>query len=161
MGLKMPFDFIRTAEALPAHGAAVRLLSRMNPHVHLQVSHLREALSTNLAAEGLFSGVAALVLLQPAGGAAAFPTNSTAVRFFARVHLYVYVQVTDVTKSLATDFATEGRHVALERGFLVRTVHGVGCLVAHVSGLSPVSSSSFGTQHLSVLHPDNIYVVFI
>lgn len=41
------------------------------------------------------------------------------------------------------------------------TVHGVGRLVAHVSGLSPVSSSSFGTDHLSVLHPDNIDVVFI
>lgn len=91
MGLKMPFDFIRTAEAFPTHGAAVWLLTRMNPHVYLQVSHLREALSTNLAAEGLFSSVATLVLLKSARGAAAFPTYTTAVRFFACVHLYMDV----------------------------------------------------------------------
>lgn len=157
----MPFDFVRAAEAFPTHGAAVRLLSRMNPHVHLQVSHLREALPTNLAAEGLFSSVATLVLLQPAGGAAAFAAYPAAVRLLARVHLYVHVQVADVTESLAADFATEGGHVALERGLLVRTVPSVGCLVAHVSGLSPVSATSFGTKHLSVLHPDNVYVVFI
>lgn len=91
MGLQMPFDFVRTAEALATHGAAVRLLSCVNPHVYLQVSHLREALSTNLAAEGLFSRVATLVLLKSARGAAAFPTHSTAIRFLSRVHLYVYV----------------------------------------------------------------------
>lgn len=91
MGLKMPFDFVRTAEAFTTHGAAVRLLSRMNPHVDLQVSHLREALSTDLAAEGLFASVATLVLLKSARRAAALPTYSTAVRFFSCVHLDVNV----------------------------------------------------------------------
>lgn len=125
------------------------------------MSHLREALSANLAAEGLFARVAPLVLLKPARRAAALPTYSTAVGLFSRVHLDVNVQVPDVTKSLAAHFATEGRHVGLYGGLLMGTVHGVGRLVAHVSGLSPVSSSSFGAKHLSVLHPDDIYVVFI
>ena len=35
-GLEMPFDFVRAAEALAAHGAAVRLLPGMDPHVDLQ-----------------------------------------------------------------------------------------------------------------------------
>lgn len=113
MGLEMPFDFVRTAEAFAAHRTTVWLLPGMDPHVYLQVSHLREALSTNLAAERFFSRVATLVLLESARGAAAFPAYSTAVRFFSRVHLYVHVQVAYVTKRLTANLAAKGRHVAL------------------------------------------------
>lgn len=59
----MPFDFVRAAEALAAHRAAVRLLPRVDPNVHFEVSHLGEALATNLAAERFFPSVATLVLL--------------------------------------------------------------------------------------------------
>lgn len=113
MGLEMPFDFVRAAEAFPTHRTTVRLLPGVDPHVYLQVSHLCEALSTNLAAEWFFSRVATLVLLESAGGAAAFPAYSTAVRFFSRVHLNVHVQVADVTERLAANLAAKGRHVAL------------------------------------------------
>lgn len=113
MGLEMPFDFVRAAEAFATHRATVRLLPSMDPHVYLQVSHLCEALSTNLAAKWFFSCVATLVLLESTGGAAAFPAYSAAVRFFSSVHLYMHVQVTDVTKRLATNLAAKGRHVAL------------------------------------------------
>lgn len=107
MGLEMPFDFVRAAEALATHRATVGLLPRMDPHVDLQMSHLCEALSTNLAAEWFFSRVATLVLLEPAGGAAAFPAYTTAVRFFPRVHLYVHMQVANVTECLTTNLAAE------------------------------------------------------
>lgn len=107
MGLEMPFDFVRAAKALATHRATVWLLSRVDPHVYLQVSHLCEALSTNLAAKRFFSCVATLVLLEPARGAAAFPTYTTAVRFFSRVHLDVHMQMAYVTKRLATNFAAE------------------------------------------------------
>lgn len=66
MGLKMPFDFVRAAEALATHGTTVWLFSRMDPHVHLQVSHLCEALSADLTAERFFSRVATLVFLKSA-----------------------------------------------------------------------------------------------
>lgn len=113
MGLKMPFNFVRAAEALATHGAAVWLFPRVDPHVHLKVSHLREALPTNLAAEWFFSCVAALVLLQSTRGAAAFPAYSTAIGFFPSVHLNVHVQVADVTERLAANLAAERGHVAL------------------------------------------------
>lgn len=113
MGLEMPLYFVRAAEALATHGATVRLLPCMDPHMYLQVSHLCEALSTNLAAERFFSRVATLVLLQSAGGATAFPAYTTAVGFFPCVHLYMHVQVANVTKRLAANLAAEGRHVAL------------------------------------------------
>lgn len=113
MGLEMPLDFVRAAKALSTHGATVRLLPSVDPHVYLQVSHLCEALPTNLAAKWFFSRVATLVLLESAGGAAAFPAYSTAVRFFPSVHLHVYMQVADVTKRLAANLAAKGRHVAL------------------------------------------------
>lgn len=67
MGLKMPFDFVGAAEALATNRTTVRFLSGVDPHVHLQVSHLCEALPADLAAERLFSSVAALVLLESAG----------------------------------------------------------------------------------------------
>lgn len=160
----MPFDFVRSAEAFTAHGAAVWLLSGVDPHVHLEVSHLREALSANLAAEGLFSCVTTLVLLEPAGRAAALPANSAAVWFLPRVHLNMHVQVADVTERLAANLAAEGRHVALAGGFLVGAVHSVGPLAAHVRGLCSVGSGSISlsTHHLStILHTNNVNVVFI
>lgn len=113
MGLEMPFDFVRTAEAFATHRATVRLLPSMDPHVHFQVSHLSEAFSTNLTAKWFFSCVAPLVLLESARGAAAFPAYSTAIRFFSSVHLYMYVQVANMTERLTTDLAGKGRHVAL------------------------------------------------
>ena len=66
MGLEMPLDFVRAAEALAAHGATVWLLPSVDPHVNLQVSHLCETLPANLAAEWFFSRVATLVLLESA-----------------------------------------------------------------------------------------------
>lgn len=113
MGLKMPFNFVRAAEALATNGATVRLFPRMDSHVYLQVSHLCEALAANLTAEWFFSCVTTLVLLQSAGGAAAFPAYSTAIRFFPSVHLNMHMQVADVTKRFATNLATERGHVAL------------------------------------------------
>lgn len=81
--------------------------------MNLQVSHLCEALSTNLAAEWFFPRVATLVLLESAGGAATFAAHSTAVRFFSRVHLYMHMEVANVTKCLTANLAAKGRHVAL------------------------------------------------
>lgn len=107
MGLEMPFDFVRAAETFATHRTTVRLLSSVDPHVYLQVSHLCKALSTNLAAEWFFSRVATLVLLEPAGRAAAFPTHSTAIWFFSSVHLYMHVQVANVTKCLSTNFTAK------------------------------------------------------
>lgn len=164
MGLEMPFDFVRAAKALATDGAAVGLLPRVDPHVNLQVSHLREALPTDLAAERFFARVAPLVLLESARGAAALPTYSAAVRFLPRVHLYVHVQVADVAEGLAADLTAERRHVALKGGFLMGAVHSVSSLVAHVRGLGSVSSSSssFSANHLSsILHPNNVNVVLI
>lgn len=164
MGLEMPFDFVRSAEALAAHGTTVRLFSCVDPHVHLEVGHLREAFPTDLAAERLLPRVAALVLLQPARRAAALPTDAAPVRLLPRVHLDVHVQVADVTERLAANLAAERRHVALDGGFLMRAVHSVGPLGAHVGGLAPVGSSyvSLGTNHLSsVLHANNVNVVLI
>lgn len=160
----MPFDFVRSTEALAAHGAAVRLLSGVDPHVHLEVSHLREAFPTDLAAKRLLPRVAALVLLQPARRAAALPAHAAPVRLLPRVHLNVHVQVADVTERLAANLAAERRHVALDGGLLMRAVHCVGPLGAHVGGLSPVGCSyvSLGTHHLSsVLHANNVNVVLI
>lgn len=113
MGLEMPFDFVRTAETFATDRATVWLLPSMDPHVYLQVSHLCEALSTNLAAEWFFSRVATLVLLESSRGAAAFPAYTTAVRFFPRVHLYMHMKVANMTERLTTNFAAEGGHVAL------------------------------------------------
>lgn len=164
MGLKMPFDFVRTAEAFATDRATVWLFPSMDPHVYLQMSHLCEALSTNLAAKWFFSCVATLVFLESARGAAAFSAHSTTVRFFSSVHLYMHMQVANVTKCLTTNLAGKGRHVALYGGFLMRAVHSIGSLVAHVRGLSSVSSSSisFSTNHLpSILNPNNVNVVLI
>lgn len=164
MGLEVPFDFVRSTEALAAHRTAVRLLSGVDPHVHLEVSHLREAFPTDLAAERLFPRVAALVLLQPSRRAAALPADPTPIRLLPRVHLNVHVQVADVTERLAADLAAERRHVALDGGFLMRAVHSVGPLRAHMGGLSSIGSSyvSLGTNHLSsVLHANNVNVVFV
>lgn len=164
MGLEMPFDFVRTAEAFATHRAAVWLLPSVDPHVNLQVSHLREALSTNLTSKWFFSRVATLVLLESSRRAAAFPAYSTAIRFFSSVHLYMHVQVADVTKRLTTNLAAKGRHLALNGGFLMRAVHGIGSLVAYLRGLSSVGSTSISlnTNHLSsILHPDNVNVVLI
>lgn len=164
MCLEMPFDFVRSTEALAAHGTAVRLLSGVDPHVHLEVSHLREAFPTDLAAEGLFPRVAALVLLQPARRAAALSANSAPVWLLPRVHLYVHVQVANVAESLAANLAAERRHVALNRGFLMWAVHSVGPLTSHVGGLSSVDCSyvSLGTNHLfSIPCANNVNVVFI
>lgn len=108
MGLEMPLYFVRAAEALATNRATVRLLPGVDPHVYLQVSHLCEALSTNLTAEWFFSRVATLVLLQPPGGAAAFSAYTTAVGFFPCMHLYVHVQVANVTKCFTTNLAAEG-----------------------------------------------------
>lgn len=160
----MPFDFVRPAEALAAHGTTVRFLPGVDPHVHLEVGHLREALPADLAAERLLPRVAALVLLQPARRAAALPAHAAPVRLLPRVHLNVHVQVADVTEGLAAHLAAERRHVALDGGLLVRAVHSVGPLAAHVGGLSPVGCSygSLGTHQLSaVLHGDNVNVVLI
>lgn len=160
----MPFDFVRSTEALAAHGTAVRLLSSVDPHVHLEVSHLREALPTDLAAERLFPRVAALVLLQPARRAAALSANAAPVWLLPRVYLNVHVQVANVAERLAANLAAKRRHVALDRRFLMRAVHSVGTLGAHVGGLSSVDCSyvSLGTNHLSsVLRANNVNVVFI
>lgn len=163
MGLEVPFDFVWAAEALATHRATIWLLSCVNSHVHFQVSHLRKALSTDLAAERFLSRMAALVFLEPAGGTATLPTYPTAVRLFPRVHLYMHMQVSNVTKSLTTNLAAEGRHVPLKGGLLMGAVHSNGWLVAHVRRLSSVGciSSSFSTSHWSsILHP-NINIVLI
>ncbi len=164
MGLEMPFDFVRPAEAFATHRATVWLLPSMDPHVYLQVSHLCEAFSTNLAAEWFFSRVAPLVLLESSRGAAALPAYTTAVRFLSRVHLHMHMEVADMTKRLTANFAAEGRHVALQGGFLMGAVNSIGSLVAHVRGLSSVSSSScsLSTNHLSsILHPNNVNIILI
>lgn len=164
MGLEMPFDFVRAAETFSTHRTAVGLLSGVDSHVYLQVSHLCKALSTNLTAEWFFSCVATLVLLKSARRAAAFPTHSTAIWFFSSVHLYMHMQVANVTKCLSTNFTAKRRHMALQGGFLMRAVHSISCLITHVRGLSSVSSiaSSLCTNHLpTILHTNNVNVVLI
>lgn len=158
----MPFDFVRSTEALATHGTAVWLLSGVDPHVHLEVSHLREAFPTDLAAERLFPRVAPLVLLKPARRAAALSANAAPVWLLPRVHLNVHMQVADVAERLAANLAAERRHVALNRGFLMRAVPSVGHLGAHMGSLSSVNCSHLGTNHLSsVLRANNVNVVFI
>lgn len=132
----MPLDFVGAAEALATHGAAVGLLPRVDPHVHLQVGHLGEALAADLTAEGFLPCVAPLVLLEAPRGAAALPAHAAAVGLLPRVHLHVHVQVAGLTEGLAADFAAEGRDVDLEGGFLVAVHGGVPALVAHVGTLA-------------------------
>ena len=164
MGLQVPFDLVGAAEALPAHGAAVGLLARVDPHVHLQVGHLSEALPADLATEGLLPCVAALVLLQPSRRAAALPAHTTAIRLLPRVHLHVHMEVSCLAERLAAHFAAKGRHVDLEGGFLVAVHDRVATLVSHVRALaSPTPPSTpFGAHQLSaVLHPYDVNVVFV
>lgn len=104
------------------------------------------------------------MLLESARGAAAFPAYTTSVRLFPCVHLYMHMQVAYMTKRLTTNLAAKRRHVALQGGFLMRAVHSIGSLVAHVRGLSSVGSSSISlsTNHLSsILHPNNVNVVLV
>lgn len=173
MGLQVALDFVRAAEALSTHGAAVGLLPGVDSHVHLEVGHLGEALAADLAAEGLLARVAALVLLQPAGRAAALAAHAAAVRLLPRVHLNVHVEVACVAEGLTAHLAAEGRHVALHGGLLRAVRIGGGTtaaattttttLVTHVGALTPAApGASLGSRHLSaVLHPLDVYVVLV
>ena len=177
MGLQVPLDLVGAAETLPAHGAAVGLLARVDPHVHLEVGHLREPFAADLAAEGLLARVAARVLLQPARRRAALPAHAAAVRLLPRVHLHVHMQVAHVAEGLAAHLAAERRRHDVvgggarrdlqrrrRRRLLVRELHrGVLLLLlarAHVVRAAAGSPSSSGLAP-AVLHADNVNVVLV
>lgn len=75
----MGVEVCRLVEALSANMAAEGLLSRVDAVVPLQHADRGEALPTHGAAVGLFFGVPSHVDLQLAGKAEAFPTLPTAV----------------------------------------------------------------------------------